>query len=81
MSDWTRLNFATVVVGVLTAAVFFPIFFQGFSGFWDSLTEWGGSKFISIGQCKVIFWLFVSAGAAWSAHWNFPQWFPQFFHP
>lgn len=81
MHDWTRLGVATVVAGVITAVVFFPIFFGGFSGFWENATEGGGSKGMSIGQCKVIFWLLLAAGAAYSAHWNFPRWFPHFFHP
>jgi hypothetical protein len=68
MSHWTRLDFTTAVAGVLAAAVFFPMFFGGLSGFWESLTEGGGSKMLSVGQCKVIFWLFLAAGVAWSLH-------------
>lgn len=80
MSHWTRLDLVTAVVGVLAAAVFFPMFFEGFSGFWENLTEGGGAKILSIGQCKVIFWLIIAAAVAWSLHWNLPRWFPHFFH-
>ncbi len=79
MSHLTRLDFAAAAVGVLTAVVFFPLFFEGFSGLVENLTEWGGSKILSIGQCKVIFYLIIVGGAAYSAHWNFPRWFPHVF--
>lgn len=74
------MDFAAAVAGVLAAAAFFPIFFGGLPGFWENLTEGGGSKVLSIGQCKVIFWLLLSAGVAYSTYWNLQRWFPHFFH-
>lgn len=79
MNDWTPLDYATAAVGVFIAVMFFPIFFKGFAGFWENLTEPGGSNRLSVGQCKVIWWLLISLGGAYSARLNFPHWFPHFF--
>lgn len=78
--NWSRLDYTTAGAGVFIAAAFFPIFFMGWSGFWEDLTEGGGSRGLSLGQCKVIFWLLLAAGGAFSAHYNLPHWFPDYFH-
>lgn len=80
MSHLIRLDITAAIVGVITAVVFFPLFFNGASGFWENLTEWGERMILSMGQCKVILWLFLVAGGAYSAYWNLPRWFPHFFH-
>jgi hypothetical protein len=79
--NWTRLDYATAIVGLLIAAALFPVLFKGLSGFWDDLTESGGWVYQSLswGQCKVAFWLLIAAGGAYSARYNFPHWFPHFF--
>lgn len=79
MNDWTRLNYVTAAVGALLAAISFPIFFRGFAGFWENLTDWDGYNRLSIGQCKIIWWVLIIVGGACSARWNLPHWFPVFF--
>jgi hypothetical protein len=79
MSNWTRLDSATAGTGVFLAVLFFPIFFKGFSGFWEDLTEFSARTKLSFGQCKVIWWLLLAAGGAYSARVNLPHWFPHFF--
>lgn len=79
MNDWTRLDYVTAAVGAFFAVISFPLFFNGFAGFWENLTEAGGHNRLSIGQCKIIWWLLIAIGGAFSARWNLPHWFPVFF--
>ena len=78
--SWTRLDCVTAAVGVLIATAFFPLFFKGLSGFFEDLTDEAGFRQLSLGQCKIILWLLLAVGGAYSAHYNLPRWFPEDFH-
>jgi hypothetical protein len=77
--DASRLDRVTIGIGVLIAAALFPLFFKGLSGFWEDLTENAGFRQLSMGQCKIMFWVLLAAGGAFSARYNLPHWFPHFF--
>lgn len=78
--EFSRLDYATAGVGILVAAAFFPIFFDGLAGFWEDFTEYGGYRQWSWGNLKIVAWVMLAGLSAWSAHGKLPQWFPNFFH-
>src|SRR5690242_13665519 len=82
----SQLEYASVGVGVLVAALYFKIFYKDFAGFRESIggigdsSWWWWSILLDWEMLKLIIWVGISGGAGFLAHHQLPQWFPRLFH-
>jgi hypothetical protein len=82
----SRLEYASVGVGLIVAALYFKIFYKDFAGFRESISSIGDSEWwwwswlLDWEMLKLIIWLLISVGAGFLAFHQLPGWFPHWFH-
>ena len=90
LSSLTPLTCASVGMGVLTAVLFFRVFFDDLSDFLDCLRLALQPDFISLirgewnemqwSGAKLLLYLLPSLISGWVAYSQFPKWWPSAFH-
>lgn len=85
LTHLTKLDIASIGVGLLVAFLFFKPLFGNSSGFRDSWGNFGswlpGRNWVNVewAELKIEIWLLLSVGSGFLAHYNLPGWFPKWF--
>jgi hypothetical protein len=92
----SRLTYASVGVGLLTAFFYFKIFFKDSATFAEDAENaakmiwfrrwvcwYRNSQYDDYqwSQMKVLIWIGISVGSGVGAYYQLPGWFPQLFRP
>jgi hypothetical protein len=82
------LIYASIGVGLLTAAILFKIIFEDMDDFIECIKYWLQGDFISLlrgereeyrwDTLKLIVWIVISAAGGACAYFQLPKWFPKF---
>jgi hypothetical protein len=88
LAHGTRLSYAAMGIGLITAILYFRIFFRNPSGFEDDLSNATKSPIRDKdydyvdnqwSKDKILLWIIISVGCGILAYYQIPEWFPRLF--